>query len=411
MKVWLVKAGEALPSDKPKDRIKRMGLLAEELEAKGHQVTWFNSSFNHGRRTQRSDGDKTIKISDNYEIKLIWANSYKNVSLARIKHHVMTGKKFKELAFTMEKPDIILASMPTIELAEAAVEYGQAKDVPVIVDIRDLWPDIFEEAIPSYARPLIKPYTWYSRRRLKKALNKAAAITGLTEEFLNWGLDYAGRPARKNDRVFNMAYKREIAEVENPYEEWESLDLKDDDFIVSFIGHLGRQFDLEPVIQAAKLLEGEKNIKFVICGNGESLESLKEKTKSMDNIHFPGWINQKQIQSLLTISSIGLAPYKESKNFTMNVPNKFGEYLSLGLPILLAVDGAMNRLLKENNCGYLYRDGDQLAAYIGKLKKDKDLRDRMSKNAIELYEREFDADKVYGDVVSYLEELVDEKRK
>lgn len=409
MKIWLVKAGEALPSDKPKDRLKRMGLLAEELERRGHYVTWFNSSFNHSRKVQRCEDDKTIDISENYQMRLIWSNSYKNVSLARIKHHVQTGKKFKELAFTMDKPDIILCSMPTIELAEAAVEYGEAMDVPVLIDIRDLWPDIFAEILPSFAGPLVKPYILHSRKRLRNLLARADGILGLTDEFLEWGLDYAGRPAGDKDRVFNMAYKSEVTQFENLYGEWPSID--EEDFVVSFFGHLGRQFNLEPVIEAAKILEDEKDIKFVICGNGESLPGLEASTEQMDNISFPGWVNQREIQALLQISSIGLAPYKRSMNFTMNVPNKFGEYLSAGLPILLGLGGAMHRLVDDNNCGFKYDNGEELARDILKLKEDKALREKMSKNAKELYERGFNSDIVYANMVEFLEDLVEDREK
>ncbi|MFP4698675.1 MAG: glycosyltransferase family 4 protein [Eubacteriales bacterium] len=408
MKIWLVKAGEALPCDKPKDRLKRMGLLAEELERRDHHITWFNSTFNHSRKEQRCDVDKTINISENYQIQLIHSNSYKNVSLARIKHHVETAKKFKKLAYSIEKPDVIFCSMPTIELAEKAVEYGLEMNIPVIIDIRDLWPDIFAETLPSYAGILIKPYIFYCRKRLSKLLSKAYAITGLTSEFLDWGLSYAKRSITENDKVFNMAYKSEIYKTENPYEEWESLDI--DDFIICFFGHLGRQFNLDPVIETARKLQKESGIKFVICGNGESLPKLIKSAEDLDNIFFPGWINHKQIQTLLNIASVGIAPYKKSINFTMNVPNKFGEYLSAGLPVILGVDGAMHRFVKDNNCGYMYKNSQQLVDIILKLKNNSEEKVTMSKNAKNLYSKEFNAVKVYGDLVNYLEDIVEKNK-
>src|SRR5699024_3964205 len=150
------------------------------LEKKEHNITWFNSSFNHARKIQRCDKNKTIYISEKYKIKLIWANNYKNVSLDRVKHHIQTARQFRRLAYSMEKPDIILCSMPTIELAREATMYGYNMNIPVIIDIRDLWPDIFEEVIPRWAKIFIKPYIMYSRKILKNLLSEAYAITGLT---------------------------------------------------------------------------------------------------------------------------------------------------------------------------------------------------------------------------------------
>jgi glycosyltransferase involved in cell wall biosynthesis len=289
MRVWLIKAGEALPIDRPKDRLKRMGMLAEKLETAGHNVTWFNSSFNHSKKVQRCGKDLRIEVSNNYHIQLIYSNSYKNVSMARVKHHIETAKKFKNIAYSIDKPDIILCSMPTIELAEEAVNYGIENNVPVVIDIRDLWPDIYTEAVPPFVGTLIKPYVIYSRNRLKMLLSKAFAITGLTYDFVNWGLYYADRPATEYDRIFNMAYKRESTNCDNPYEVWDILNPSD--FVVCFFGNLGRQFNFAPIIETAKKLVKEKDIKFVICGTGELLPDLTKKTESIGNVILPGWVS------------------------------------------------------------------------------------------------------------------------
>ena len=47
--------------------------------------------------------------------------------------------------FNHLKPDIIVVSLPTIEFSYEACRYGEKNNVPVIVDVRDLWPDSFKQ--------------------------------------------------------------------------------------------------------------------------------------------------------------------------------------------------------------------------------------------------------------------------
>ena len=406
MHVWLINEGEALPCDESKDRLRRMGLIAEQLNAKGHKVTWFNSTFYHARKIQRYNQDIKLNISSNYDIQLIWSNSYKrNISLARIKHHNYTAKRFLELASKESKPDIILCSMPTIELAEASVQYAKNNNIPVVVDIRDLWPDIFIEMVPKTIGNAIWPYILYLRKKLSKLLKQADAITALTDSFLEWGLEYAGRNKTDVDRVFYMAYKFDQTKNIEGYKAWRHYGIREGDFLVSFFGTLGKQFVFEPIFEAAKELINNERIKFIICGDGESFSLLKSKSKNLKNIIFPGWVNQDKISSLLKITSIGLAPYRESKNFTMNIPNKFGEYLSAGIPIMVGINGEMSTLLSKYDCGSVYKDGKHLAKLINELLRNKELLKLKSENAIKLYKERFDSTVVYSEMVSYLQQV------
>ena len=52
LKVWLMRASELMPTIDGKDRLLRMGLLAEELTNRGHEVIWFSSTFNHFTKKQ-----------------------------------------------------------------------------------------------------------------------------------------------------------------------------------------------------------------------------------------------------------------------------------------------------------------------------------------------------------------------
>ncbi|WHY86076.1 glycosyltransferase family 4 protein [Neobacillus novalis] len=408
MNIWIVSDGEPLPTDEGNVRLRRMGLLSEILYRNGNEVHWFSSSFHHYKKKHRSNNDKDIKINNNYTIHLLKTKGYrKNVSIARISHHKKLSRKFLLNTKAYEKPDIIIATMAPLEVSKAVIQYGEYNNVPVIIDIRDLWPEIFNEVVPSWGKTLIKPYIWLCKSQLRTIIRKSTGMIGVTPQFLDYGLNVARMNKREFDQVFYTSYKpRDISgHLNNFNKHWSKFGLKSTDFIVIFLGNFGRQFVLEPIIEAAEKLKEQRNIKFVLCGVGESLDKIKRMSSNLENVILPGWIEEEQILSLLSASSIGIAPYRNSINFTKNTPNKFGEYLSASIPVILGVNGIMEELVSEYECGDNYKDSNELVTILERLFLDRQQLIGMSENAYKLYEEKFNADKVYLELSRYLQEV------
>ena len=72
-----MKTGEPIPTSQNKDRLMRMGMLAEELNKRGHNVIWFSSTFDHLKKQQLYNKDTIVNFTDNYLIYLIHAMGYK----------------------------------------------------------------------------------------------------------------------------------------------------------------------------------------------------------------------------------------------------------------------------------------------------------------------------------------------
>jgi len=313
------------------------------------------------------------------------------------------------MAEKLNPPDIILASYPPIELCVEAVKYGLKYNVPVVIDVRDLWPDIFSDAVPKILRPIVHIGCIPFYRWAKFVFREAFAITGVTEEVIKWGLKYGKREKKELDVSFPFAYpqyKLSNQEQEIATKKWKKFGLDESKYIVCFFGTLGRQFDFAPIFEAAKQLEKEE-VLFVICGSGDNLESLTCRGATYKNIIFPGWVSKSEIWVLMRYAKVGLAPYINHKNFLFTLTNKPIEYLSAGLPILSSIEGVLGNLVREYNCGMIYGySGKRLTDCIMKLKFDKNLYRTMSQNAYRLFEEKFSADKVYPAMVKYLEEVL-----
>lgn len=417
MHIWLMTVGEPLPTDGGNDRLHRVGTLANIISGKGHEVVWWSSTFDHVRKKQRYQEDTLIEFNSNLSIRLLHGITYKrNISIQRIINHIWIARKFAQLAPVVRpRPDIILCSLPTIELSYQAALFGEESGIPVVLDMRDQWPDIFLDLAPSWARIPTRIMLDPMYRQIRQACTKATAITGITPQFVQWGLGYAGREAGEFDRDFPLGYSAEEPEKKEVNEanlRWRKLGIGEDsaEFICCFFGTIGRQFDLEPVIQAARMLGGgERKFRFVICGDGEKLTYYKNLAKDSGNIIFPGWVGRADIWTLLRKSSVGLAPYNDVPNFTLNLPNKIIEYFSAGLPILSGIEGVVGELMAENGCGLTYEPGNHkdLVARLIELYDNPDSRNRQAENAHNLFHKRFTAEKVYGEMVEYLQQVVE----
>lgn len=409
MKVWIISVGEPLPSDGEFVRLRRMGNLAAHLSKNSlNSVEWFSVSFDHYKKVQRVRRSEDINIADNYVLHLLSVSGYKrNISFARIFHHYEAANKiYHKMKASKQLPDIIIVSMEPLEVSGAVVRFAKKLNIPVIVDVRDLWPEIYYEVIPKKLHFLLDIYVKICKKNLARTMKGATSVVGLSEAFLEYGLKYAQRNRQKNDKVIPIAYPNyNYSKYYGRFDLLESrFGIKKGDFIISFLGNFGNQFQFDSIIESAKLLSDYDDIKFVLCGVGIQLEEIKK--KATDNIVFTGWIEKEEIMSLTANSSIGIAPYIDSMNYTMNTPNKFGEYLSASLPIAVSVSGVMEDLLNNNNCGKKYNNGEELSEIILEYYHNVEKLNTESANARKLYEKMFNGDNVNQLFENYLNDIL-----
>ncbi len=409
MNIWLLKASEIMPISEQKTRLLRMGMIAEELSRRNHDVTWFSSTFDHFKKVQLYDKDTIIDVKKNYHIYLIHALTYKkNISVQRIIHYKRIAQKFRKISKTINKPDLIYVAFPTIDYATEAIRYGKKYNVPVVIDIRDLWPDIFYHNLPKYLRIIATPYIKWLNYKTKKIMKNAFAINAVSEAVLYWGLEKGKRNKGKYDQYFYIGYDKKNNENIEVTKNIENL-IEKDKFNISFFATINNQFDYEKVAELAKNLEKrDKDVIINICGNGPQMEKLKELIKGVSNVRLLGWVENDTLTYILQNSKMGLAPYKNTFDFQMGVSNKFAEYISYGLPIILTSEGYMKKLLEENKCGMSTKDMNKMCDFIIELKNSPEEYKNMSNNALNLYQEKFVAEKIYQELVNYLEKIKEE---
>lgn len=155
MRVWLLHIGEELPVDGT-TRLFRYGYLARALTDRGHEVLRWAPTFRHATKKFRFSADARVSVWENYSIQFVHSPGYRrNAGFERLRTYRVLDRRFRELSTREPMPDLIVAAIPSLEWAAAATEYGRRHGVPVVVDVRDLWPDVFLNAFPREPDPSV----------------------------------------------------------------------------------------------------------------------------------------------------------------------------------------------------------------------------------------------------------------
>ena len=407
MRVWLVKFEETLPTD-PNPRLYRMGMLAEALHASGHEVVWWASTYDHQVGRLRSPRDTVYDHGVGYQIRLLHTVSgySRAVSGARVLNNLRQAWRLRAAATAAPPPDIIVCAMPTPELAWVSAGLGERYGVPVVLDARDMWPDIFAELLSPAMRLAAWPYVKLMRVLLGSAARRAAACTAITEPFLDWIVGYAGRPRRDTDRAFPLGYQEprtsavELAEAEVtlPAEMAGA-------FNVVFLGRLNRTVlnAFDPVLQAARLLRAEaRPFRFYFAGTGDCADVLRARATDLPEIVFLGQIRPPALAALKRRGHAALLCIARRRDYQISLSNKVFDYLAAGLPLVSHLTGLVGQLVKSEHCGFVYDDGEGLASGLRGLAADEDRRRSLGRNARRVFEEHYDASRLYPRMAEYV---------
>jgi len=388
--------------------------LANALLARGHEVVLWSSCFNHQDKVHRCREFAARPMCPGLTIKLIPSRGYKrHIGIARVIDHIQMAYALStQLASSHdEKPDVAFVGFPPIETAAVLINWLSKNGVPAILDVKDLWPWIFVDAMPSMVRPLaplvLSPYYFMAKR----AIRQAKAISSISGPFLREVLKHAGRDSNGLDCVFPLApgprltVATDICAAANWWRD-QGIDLSHARRFC-FVGAVSRAYDFGPLRDAAAhLLDAGVDGEIVICGGGQELENVKIQFQGLGNVKFPGWVDLPKIEVLMSSSSATLAPYRSTDDFKISIPNKIIDSLSFSIPVVTSLDGETRRLLESEKAGiYCGSSSEMWKKALSDLLRDNIMQCELSENARKIYNETFSYETVYGRFVKFLESL------
>ncbi len=404
MNFWIISLFDPTPMDNVATA--RFVGIAEAAVAKGHAVTHFTSTFRHPSKSHRFESDTTKQINDRYQVVYLKSPGYKqNMRPKRFIAHWQYARIWEKYANTLTPPDYIIVSLPPLSLADYVTEWASKKNIPVLVDFIDPWPDSFIKDVPDGARPFAKIAITPFYNKLKRVLKRAKGVSAISQGYIDWALGYyQGTP--KPNRPFYPAV--DFQWIQDRFKELEEKQPRQDKLLrLIYAGSLASSYDIPAICKAAEILEAKYpgRTEFLIAGTGPQEDMVKEYASKLSNLKYLGWMTRDTLTEQYYLSDLGLIQHMNS--LTQTVTYKLFSYLSAGLPVLNSLQSEMVNIIEDHQVGLNNKEGDfeKLAENIACFLDDPGMLETYKKNALKLTAEKGDTQKVYADMVDYLIQL------
>ncbi len=371
--------------------------FSKRLLKHGHQVTIvcaknsseqlsLNDYIGHGYRKGDIEGIQIIQFD------LISSN--KSSFIKRILVFLKFAIKGTRFAFA-ENYDVLFAtSTPlTIGIPGIILKFFKRKS-KFVFEVRDLWPELPKAMGIIKSSFVLRVLEWIEKLTYKSA----DGCIGLSPGIIN-GIAKTGYDPSKIILVPNGC----DLDLFTPGKQYKNIipGCSENSFIAVFAGAHGLANGLEYVLDVAQILKREKinDIKIVLVGDGSRKSDLIERAsqQNLDNCIFLDPVPKHQLVKIFQAADVGMMILADVPAFSYGTsPNKFFDYISSGLPVLVNHYGWVADMLSEHSCGYVSdpKKPKEFADNLVELSHNSSLCDEMGKNSRRLAESEFSREKL-----------------
>ncbi|KRW64516.1 glycosyl transferase family 1 [Pseudomonas sp. TTU2014-096BSC] len=375
--------------------------MARRLVAAGHDVQMITSS--RVIDGQSTEWFTTIENGINVHwLPVPYSNhmSYRDRIIAFIRFAVLAMGKAKEL-----DGDVVFATSTPLTIAIPAVLAVRKKKIPLVFEVRDLWPEL-PVAMKALRNPVL---IWLARKMELWAYRNSEAIIALSPGMRD-GVVKSGYPAERiaiipnSSDNFEFAYDRQAAAQFRAQREW----LQDRPLLV-YTGTFGRINGVGFMVALAKeILTINSDIRILLVGDGQEKAEITKQAEQAGvlrvNLFIEESLPKRDIPALLSAANMASSLFIDLPEMQANSANKFFDALASGTPVLLNYGGWQHELLVTKRCGLALwgRPIEEAAKEVAARITDENWMEQAGRAARELAETAFDRDKLaaqFGDVI------------
>lgn len=266
--------------------------------------------------------------------------------------------------------DIVMGTTPPIFQAVSAWIVAALRNRPLLLEVRDLWPE-FAIGMGVLRNPLL---IWLSRRLENFLYRRASHILVNSPAYRDYVIT-KGVPRNKVTLICNGVNPDMFdpdARGESVRRKWNSQG----SFVATYAGALGAANDIATLLRAADRLRDHQEIRFILVGDGKEKQNLEAQARKMElpNVIFAGAHSKSEMPGILAASDVCVAILQNIPMFKTTYPNKVFDYMAAGRPIVLAIDGVIRDVIEKSGGGIFVPPGDDetLAHSILQLSIDRD---------------------------------------
>jgi len=374
----------------------------------GHQVTVLAGMGHYmGRKSEEYKGQYFFRKINNGNVTVIRSYvsyDYNKSFLGRLRGYLSFtfSSIWAGIFYAKDRYDVILVTSPPLFIAISSVVISWLKRLPIVMEVRDLWPESAIDTGILTNRFLIN----FSYRFEKYIYKKARLISVLTPAFRDV-LTRKGIAAEKvilipNAADFHLSEKIMADFDVGVFRSEHNLSGK---LVILYVGAHGVANHLIQIIQAAELLKDTHSL-FLLIGDGMQKEMLMQEAakRDLENVLFLDTVDKREVFKFILASDIGASVLKKTETFKTVYSNKTFDYFSCKKPILMAIDG-ISRKLVEDACAGIFVEPENPEDFAEKIRfymQNPDLLQVQGENGYRYAKTHFDREALAEKYMGYL---------
>lgn len=299
----------------------------------------------------------------------------------RIRHHVswlVNSRKALLRSAKEFKPDVLFAVAPSLIGTPAALKAARAVGAKTILHVQDF------EVGAAQASGLIKFKSLLKIASLiESALMRRFDYVTTISEAMRQRLDDIGIPNERTWLLRNWVDLGAVT-VKSPQESEirRSLGIVPKACVALYSGTISRKQGLGTVIEAARTLEDQSDLIFLIYGEGPNKAELEARAQGLRNVKFGPFVATERLGDLLAAADIHLLPQIEAAA-DLVLPSKLTAMLASGRPVIASTPPQSGLADEIQDCGIAVQPGsaDALVKAVQELKAAKGLRTALGMKA------------------------------
>jgi glycosyltransferase involved in cell wall biosynthesis len=304
--------------------------------------------------------------------------------------------------FTEHPCDLIAFYSPTIFFGPLVRRLKRLWGCPAYLILRDIFPQWAVDA--SILRERSLPYRYFRRRELEQYA--AADVIGVQSPGNLRYFEERGWTARyRLEVLYNWAPAEHGSLPESRLREQLGLQGK---VVFFYGGNIGVAQDMDNVLRLAESLRDERDVHFLLVGDGSEVPRLKEliRTKSLENVTIHPPLDLRAYLAALAEFDVGLITLDRALK-TQNFPGKMLGYMSFAIPTLASINPGndLRQVLEGSDAGLVADNGDdaRLREHALRLARDPELRRRIGENGRRLLRERFSTGAAAERLLSHVE--------
>jgi glycosyltransferase involved in cell wall biosynthesis len=383
----------------------RMKNIHAQLQEKGYEVTVLTSDPSYPNRNLYKN--KEFWNGDISEANVIRVQTktrkYTSNMVNRLLLYLEVTFKFILSILQMkEKYDVIFVSSPPIFSGIAGVVAKKKLKAPLILDVRDLWPESLLGVGVFTNKYIIKFAYIFEKYLYKKADNIIINSEYFSEHIINKGvlpekISFMPNSLTQEEMTYHEKYGKSNADYTT----------------IVYTGNIGLAQDILKLISIAESLQDNQNIIFKIIGYGVHTNQVRNliDEKQLKNIRIFSAKSRKETLREIAAADIAYVSLVQKDVFKTVLPGKLIDYMGMKKPIVGDVSGYTAKIIKEANCG-LVVSGKSIEAIrenIITLATQSKLHTEMGENGYRYASRRWCWSKNIDVLTNVMEELNEEK--